>query len=544
MTATQVGITVKTEATASTSSALDAKALQYLGGRGIDAVTAAAVGLRSEGGRVVFPWYDADGREIYYCARILNGGPKYVNAPGPRPALYSPSSDAWLSSSVALVEGIIDAVVVQSLGLPVFATAGSSLSEEAVTILARKSTVTVAPDQDQTGKRLLEEIKSRLAGRTRLSVATWPQPSKDPAEYRVLAGEEELAAVFVEAKPVVTSPGRLVPGGSFGLDLPPEGHALWGRGGSVAWPDGEFTELVGPDGSNKTTLALNLSLHLVGARTGNLLGYPVREAPGKVLYVAADRPRQIQRAFRRMISEDDRELLNERLIFWKGPFPFDPLAEPEALTRWAIQEAGERATLQLDSLGALFPDLSKEETGSRIALAFGHAVAEGLNVFGLHHGRKATSDNRKPTGIADVYGSRWLTACAGSVLSLWGAPGDPVVELSHLKPAIDPIGPFLVQIDFDTGAVRVAEGTDALAILRDAPGGMSSPELADRLYAKASTEASRRANNEKSRRALDRLVASGLAFLKPGSRGGAAPDPGRYFPTPPWGRQQQIGGSE
>ena len=39
----------------------------------------------------------------------------------------------------------------------------------------------------------------------------------------------------------------------------------------------------------------------------------------------------------------------------------------------------------------------------------------------------------KPKRLADVYGSRWLTAGMGSVLLLWGEPGDLVVEVRHLK---------------------------------------------------------------------------------------------------------------
>ena len=62
----------------------------------------------------------------------------------------------------------------------------------------------------------------------------------------------------------------------------------------------------------------------------------------------------------------------------------------------------------------------------------GALVASEIEVVVSHHQRKATGYNKKPTTLADVYGSTWLTAGAGSVVLLWGEAGDPIVELTHL----------------------------------------------------------------------------------------------------------------
>ena len=63
---------------------------------------------------------------------------------------------------------------------------------------------------------------------------------------------------------------------------------------------------------------------------------------------------------------------------------------------------------------------------------------------------KATAQNRKPTTLADVYGSTWITSGAGSVISLWGEPGDPLVELTHLKQPADDVGPLDLEHDHTT----------------------------------------------------------------------------------------------
>ena len=82
----------------------------------------------------------------------------------------------------------------------------------------------------------------------------------------------------------------------------------------------------------------------------------------------------------------------------------------------------------------------------------------------MHHGRKANADNKKPNTLDDVYGSAWLTAGMGSVICLWGKPGDSLVELTHLKQPAEAVGPMMVLHDHATGrstAVTVPPGSKA-----------------------------------------------------------------------------------
>jgi hypothetical protein len=65
--------------------------------------------------------------------------------------------------------------------------------------------------------------------------------------------------------------------------------------------------------------------------------------------------------------------------------------------------------------------LGKDESGSRVKAAFQELIASDVEFVDSHHQRKEQRDGGKPTKLADVYGSRWLTAGLGSVLLLWGS---------------------------------------------------------------------------------------------------------------------------
>jgi replicative DNA helicase len=152
-----------------------------------------------------------------------------------------------------------------------------------------------------------------------------------------------------------TSTDRLVDGAVFILDTPEKVPAIWGRDDEVLWPKGEPFLLVGPDGVGKGTIAQQLALGLAGVpRALDFLGLPVNMVPGGVLYIAADRPNQIARSFRRMVDEDDRALLSAGVSIWRGPLPFDLGTEPGELVPW-LREREQRVAI-FDSLGALLRD--------------------------------------------------------------------------------------------------------------------------------------------------------------------------------------------
>ena len=298
---------------------------------------------------------------------------------------------------------------------------------------------------------------------------------------------------------------RLKSGARFVLDDRADLDPLWGSGDQVLWARGEELLIVGPAGVGKTTLALQL----VGARlglVGDVLGMPVAQAEGRVLYLALDRPMQVRRAMRRLWREEHRAVLEDRLLVWEGPLPADLGRRPETLL--ALARQAKAGTVVVDSLKDASVKLSDDEVGGNTNRAVQHALAEGVDVLALHHQRKAQNGAR-PTSLDDVYGSTWLTAGAGSVVLLWGAPGDPIVELTHLKQPAGEVGPLQVEHDHLAGTSMVFRGhVDPLVALRHAPHGLTSVDLARAMF-----EVEKPTDNQrkKAQRQLDRLVRDGRA---------------------------------
>ena len=130
-----------------------------------------------------------------------------------------------------------------------------------------------------------------------------------------------------------------------------------------------------------------------------------------------------------------------------------------------------------------------------------------------------------------MYGSAWLSAGHGSVVALWGRPGDPIVELSHLKQPEEEVGPFRVLIDHELGMVERHDGGDLLAILRTARTGLTARDAACVLFSTARPSGPQ---VEKARRKLERLVRSNLAFPRREGRNEVGRvQPVTYFATGP-----------
>ncbi len=88
----------------------------------------------------------------------------------------------------------------------------------------------------------------------------------------------------------------------------------------------------------------------------------------------------------RMFGEAHREVLAERLVVWRGPLPYDLAKAPDFLAMLASLYGAD--TVVLDSLKDVAMDLSKDETGSRLNQSIQTALAEGIEILGLHHQRK------------------------------------------------------------------------------------------------------------------------------------------------------------
>jgi replicative DNA helicase len=293
---------------------------------------------------------------------------------------------------------------------------------------------------------------------------------------------------------------------------------IWGTAEQTAWAAGEAMMLFGPQGTGKTTIAQQLMAGRLGLRS-EVLGMPVTPSVSRVLYIAGDRPRQAARAMRRLfrnLDEANRRLLEERLIIWKGPLPHNLTERPTLLKEMA--EAVGADTVFVDSIKDVVSNLNDHEAGSLYNKAIQLCLVAGVQVCDLHHPRKAdTANGNKPKGVDDVYGSTWLTAGHGSIMSIWGKTGDLVVELSQLKMVNDEVGPFKVEHDHEAGVSHVQDRFDLLGYLA-AKGSATVREVAAVQF---ETQSPSPGDVAKARRALGALVRSGEAKRVPGSKGGA-----------------------
>jgi len=344
------------------------------------------------------------------------------------------------------------------------------------------------------------------------------------------------------AKAQASDSARVHDGASFLLDLPPTPPALWGTGEDILWARGEALMIAGPQGVGKTTIAGQL-LRAVAGITGEVLGFPVEPTERRVLYLAMDRPEQARRNLARMFADAEKEVgrgyLAEMLRFWAGPPPSDFAADPPALLRIAQQHDAD--VVFVDSLKDAAVGLSKDEVGAGYNRARQLALAEGVQLVELHHTVKNGADGGKPNNINGIYGSTWITSGCGSIVLLWGDPGDPVVDFVHLKQPMNEVGPLKVLHNRETGISEVYhdEETDVVALARRcATTGISANEAAGCMF---STEKPRKAEVEKARRKLAQLVEKGVLYVRePETERGGRGHGTRWFAAAPaaWGEPE------
>jgi AAA domain len=296
-----------------------------------------------------------------------------------------------------------------------------------------------------------------------------------------------------------TSTWSFTDGASFILDIPDTIPALWGKGNEVAWPEGESLMITGPLGLGKTTLAIQLLHARLGLGNGRVLGLPVTPRPGKVLYLAMDRPAQIARAAHRLFTEEERHVLAERVLFWRGPPPADIAKHPLLLN--ALAEAANADTVFLDSIKDAAIGLSDDAVGAGYNRARQHLLAEGRQLLEIHHPVKRGAGGGPPTTIADVYGATWITNGAGSVFMLSGDPGDPIVGFRHLRPPAYEIGPYQLLHDQEAGQLTIHDEVDLVALARCNRRGITARDAAQNLFG---TDKPTPAQIAKARRGLDK----------------------------------------
>lgn len=369
----------------------------------------------------------------------------------------------------------------------------------------------------------LRQLDNQLIGmRQRIATTTVDDMASTLAELSDLA--DQVATNFGASKG--DKHGRLIHGDTFILDRPREIPAAWGTADDLLWAQGEALLIAGPAGVGKTTIAQQVMLAGIGIRE-DALNVPVRPFK-RVLYIAADRPPQAARSLERMVADEHRDQLREHLVFWKGPPDRDFAKHPDELTRMC--ELVHADAVIIDSLKDVALGLSDDEVGAGLNTCIQRALVNGIEVLALHHYRKRAQDhaNREPKSLDELYGSTWITAGAGSVISLWGAAGDPVVNLRHLKQPAEEFGPLEVTHDHDTGTSTITPKVDLLGQIRGRGKHGLTPSQAACLISKKDKPT--RSDIEKARRQLDRLVTHELAVKQPSLLGGRGAE-ATYLPA-------------
>ncbi|MCT2589846.1 AAA family ATPase [Streptomyces sp. N2-109] len=360
------------------------------------------------------------------------------------------------------------------------------------------------------------DLRRLLASAVR-TVQRAQEPGADPEAIR---SEIEAEVRAERERALASGQGRLSrfagDGWAFVKETGADAEPLWGTREKTVWAPGESLMIVGGPGVGKTTLAHQVIFARLGLQE-KVLEMPV--APSRrVLYLAMDRPRQIAKAMARRVYATDEKTLRERLVVWQGPLPATLDKEPDLLADMAAVHQAD--TIVIDSL----KDAVSTMVDDSLAVAFHNArmraLRGGVEIMELHHQRKAAAD--APRGLRpsldQVYGSTWITAGAGSVLFVTGRAGDPAVTLHHLKTPTGEVGPLDVTHDHARGTTTVDPTKDPAVLLRNAPNGLTARELATVLIGGGDPE---RADVEKARRHLSRLVDSGLATRADGVAGGA-----------------------
>lgn len=258
----------------------------------------------------------------------------------------------------------------------------------------------------------------------------------------------------------------------------PRRSVIWGPPEAPLWVQGESLMLFGPPSAGKSTLAQRLALARTGA-VGPVLGKPVEDDGGRVLYLAMDRPAQIARSMARMYSANGSE---PRITVWAGPLPRSPVTD----TGWLADEAeaGEYTTIVIDSIKDVLPSTSDETSAGAYNTARQECLARGIEWLEIHHNRKGNADNKRPRGMDDLYGNRWLSAGAGSIVVLWtDNPGSTEIDLTQLKPIGDRHPDLALDLDKEDGEL-IARWADpgVRTVLLESPEPLTAVQVAGQIY--------------------------------------------------------------
>ena len=309
---------------------------------------------------------------------------------------------------------------------------------------------------------LIAEDERREAAERNGQTDHIPLPN-EPLEddpYRDTAHEARDDRRADDDKPIWT----FIDGATFILDQPDTIPALWGDGTEVLWAEGESLMIAGPMGLGKTTLAVLLMRAQLGLGDGTVLGLPVAERDGKILYLGdgparTDRARHAPTVHRSTTAPCS----PNGCSVWRGPPPADIARNPAC---WPGSPKPPTPTPSTSTRSKTPPSACPTTKSAPDTTAPANIYSPTVcSSAEQHHTVKRNAGGGPPTAVADIYGSAWITNGTGSIVMLSGEPGDPIVGLRHVRAPADQVGPFQLLHDPDAGTLTIFHSTDLVELV-------------------------------------------------------------------------------
>lgn len=215
--------------------------------------------------------------------------------------------------------------------------------------------------------------------------------------------------------------------------LASEVHVEWEIEGLLE--KGGFGLMAAMPGVGKTQMSIQLGISC--SLGTNFLGWKIPK-PRKIVLLSLEMSHVGLKIFLQTIA---REYTPEQHAALQDNFIVVPLGEPISFDKpegmkflETILDDIEPDGLIIDSIGKLSMEELSEKTAKGINAAFLHLRKRyGCFIWVIHHNRKATDNNKKPAGLADVYGNMYLTAEMTTVLVLWPDPEKGEIEIITAK---------------------------------------------------------------------------------------------------------------
>lgn len=215
--------------------------------------------------------------------------------------------------------------------------------------------------------------------------------------------------------------------------LASEVHIEWAIEGLLE--KGGFGTVAAMPGVGKTQFSIQLAIAAALGR--NFLGWQVT-CPHKVALLSLEMSHVALKIFLQTIirqySEQDQRILQENLIVvpFGEPLSIDKVEGFTFLT--TILDDIKPDGLVIDSVGKLSMEDLNEKTAKVLNTRYlGLRARYGCFIWLIHHNRKATDNNKKPTNLSDVYGNVYLTAEMTSCVVLWPNDKTGTIEVIPVK---------------------------------------------------------------------------------------------------------------